>query len=603
MPKTISFGSRLLLSFIAVIVLSLLASTWYSRQVIGRDLLDEAKKDALRQVRMLTLALEGENGLASPAELHAWLTEASKRLDARLTYVAESGRALADSSVSFERVPLLDDHGARPEIVAAKAGGSGVAVRHSDTLDKDLVYAAHAVRPRGLPPGFLRVSTEYASLDERMDSALGGLLAGAGLTFALAALISYLLARQLSTRIKAMSQVAEAIGKGDHARRLRLYPGREFSPLAGSINRMAESIQVQIATITAQKEQLVAILDNMKEGVMLLSSDGRIQAVNRAMTQIFPGVERCHGRTPLEAIMDPALHRECLRVLASRERAAPASLHIEPRAGLHYDVGIVPLRERGSGLGAVVVFHDISRLKHLERVRRDFVANVSHELRTPLTSIKGYAETLQADPGCSPQSKGFLDIIVKNANHMAKIVDDLLRLSRLEAERQALEVAPVDAQVAAMAASRACEALGRGRGVSLDCRIPEKAVHVLADYDRLVQVFRNLIENALRHSPENGTVSVFHQAGPGEIVFGVSDRGPGIPREEQAKIFERFYRVEKHRVKTGGSSGLGLAIAKHIVERHGGRIWVVSPAEGEATGATFHFTMPEARADQAASRP
>ncbi len=603
MPKTISFGSRLLLSFIAVIVLSLLASTWYSRQVIGRDLLDEAKKDALRQVRMLTLALEGENGLTSPAELHAWLTEASKRLDARLTYVAESGRALADSSVSFERVPLLDDHGARPEIVAAKAGGSGVAVRHSDTLDKDLVYAAHAVRPRGLPPGFLRVSTEYASLDERMDSALGGLLAGAGLTFALAALISYLLARQLSTRIKAMSQVAEAIGKGDHARRLRLYPGREFSPLAGSINRMAESIQVQIATITAQKEQLVAILDNMKEGVMLLSSDGRIQAVNRAMTQIFPGVERCHGRTPLEAIMDPALHRECLRVLASRERAAPASLHIEPRAGLHYDVGIVPLRERGSGLGAVVVFHDISRLKHLERVRRDFVANVSHELRTPLTSIKGYAETLQADPGCSPQSKGFLDIIVKNANHMAKIVDDLLRLSRLEAERQALEVAPVDAQVAAMVASRACEALGRGRGVSLDCRIPEKAVHVLADYDRLVQVFRNLIENALRHSPENGTVSVFHQAGPGEIVFGVSDRGPGIPREEQAKIFERFYRVEKHRVKTGGSSGLGLAIAKHIVERHGGRIWVVSPAEGEETGATFHFTMPEARADQAASRP
>lgn len=599
MSETISFRARLLLAFMVVIALSLLASTWYSRHVIGKDLLDEARNDAVQQVRALSLMLERDMGLGGPAELQALLVDTAERLGSRLTYVAEDGRVIADSSVSFDRVALLDNHGTRPEIIAARNNDSGVAVRHSDTLGKDLVYAARMVEPEGLPPGFLRVSLEHALLDARMERTVAELLAGAGLTFALAALISYLLARQLSSQVGSMSAMAEAIGKGGYSRRLRHFPGKEFSPLAKSINRMAESIQAQIETITAQKEQLVAILDNMKEGVMLLSSDGRIQAVNRALTHIFPGIEHCQGKTPLEAIMDPALHRECLRVLADPAGTSPASLQIEPRGGLHYDVGIVPLKERGSGLGAVVVFHDISRLKHLERVRRDFVANVSHELRTPLTSIKGYAETLQSDPGCSAQAKGFLDIIVKNANHMAKIVGDLLSLSRLEADRQTLELAPVDARSAIMAAYRECEPLGKSRGVRLRSDIPDKSVFVLADHDRLVQVFRNLIENALRYSPENGTVTVFHQVGQDEIVFGVSDRGPGIPREEQGKIFERFYRVEKHRVKTGGSSGLGLAIAKHIVERHGGRIWVVSPATSEDTGATFYFSMPAARTGSA----
>ncbi|WP_027368432.1 HAMP domain-containing sensor histidine kinase [Desulfocurvibacter africanus] len=600
MPQSFSFRSRLILSFIVVIALSLLVSTWYSRHVIGKDLLDEAKQDTLRQVRMLTLLLERDLTFETPAELHAWLVEVSERQGSRLTFVAENGRVLADSSVPFDRVPLLDNHGQRPEIIAARDREAGVAIRHSDTLDKNLVYAAQMVKPRGgLPEGFLRVSTEHAHLDARLERTLGGLLIGAGATFALAALISFLLARQLSTQVGTMSNMAEAIGKGNYSQRLRLYPGKEFSPLAKSINRMAESIQIQIETITVQKQQLVAILDNMKEGVMLLSADGRIQAVNRAMTLIFPGIEHCQGKTPLEAIMDPVLHQECERALENRETGAPVSLLLEPRSGVFYDVGIVPLKESGSGLGAVVVFHDISRLKHLERVRRDFVANVSHELRTPLTSIKGYAETLQSDPAASPQAKGFLNIIVKNANHMTKILGDLLNLSRLEADRQAFELAPVDAQAAVMSAYRECESLGRGRGVALVCRIPEKAVFVLADYDRLVQVFRNLIENALRYSPEHGSVTVFHQTGDGEVLFGVSDRGPGIPRDEQAKIFERFYRVEKHRLKMGGSSGLGLAIAKHIVERHGGRIWVVSPATGEDTGATFYFTMPPASQDAA----
>jgi len=596
MPQDMSFRSRLILSFIVVIALSLFASTWYSRHVIGRDLLDEARQDAFQQVRMLTLLLEDNLEFGEPAELHAWLTEVSERLDSRLTYVARDGNVLADSSVSFERVPFLDNHRGRPEIEQAGRDSAGVIVRYSDTLGKELIYAVQAVVPRGaLPPGFLRVSTEHAHLDARRGRAATWLLAGAGLTFAMAALISFLLARQLSAQVGAMSNVAEAIGKGNYSQRLRLFPGREFSPLAKSINNMAESIQVQIETITTQKAQLIAILDNMKEGVMLLSDDGRIQAVNRAMTIIFPGMEHCQGKTLLEALMEPKLHRECQQMLRNRQSAVPTSLHIEPRAGLHYDVGIVPLREQRSGLGAVVVFHDISRLKHLERVRRDFVANVSHELRTPLTSIKGYAETLQADTGCSPQSKGFLDIIVKNADHMAKILGDLLHLSRLEAERQVFELAPVDAHAAALAAFRESEPLGRSRGVRLSCNIPERSVYVLADHDRLVQVFRNLIENALRYSPENDTVSVFHRTGGDEVVFGVSDRGPGIPREEQSKIFERFYRVEKHRMKTGGSSGLGLAIAKHIVERHGGRIWVVSPTHDEDTGATFHFSIPKAQ--------
>jgi len=258
----------------------------------------------------------------------------------------------------------------------------------------------------------------------------------------------------------------------------------------------------------------------------------------------------------------------------------------------------VRVQDQHEGLGAIVVLHDISELKRLERVRKDFVSNVSHELRTPLTSIKGYGEAILSGGDQNPDTmRSFLQVILKNADHMASVINDLLELARLEAKHEQIKLVEVNPADALTAAWKLCTPLARDRNVQLQQHLPAEGLKVRADFDQLVQVFRNLLENAVRYSPANDAVTVSHQATPETVTFCVSDRGPGIPRQEQHRIFERFYRVEKHRGKDGGSTGLGLAICRHIIHNHGGRIWVESFTGGETKGSNFFFTLPMASSE------
>ena len=222
-------------------------------------------------------------------------------------------------------------------------------------------------------------------------------------------------------------------------------------------------------------------------------------------------------------------------------------------------------------------------------------------MRTPLTTVKGYAETLQDNPAAdADRVRAFLEIIVRNADHMAKMVEDLLSLSRLESNRMSIDAKPMNAASALGGALRVCAKPASDKGVTFVNALPEQGVQVMADHDRLVQVFRNLLENAVRYSPQGSCVRVEHREDGDTIVFMVQDQGPGVPQGDRERIFERFYRVEKHRKKdANGSSGLGLAICKHIVERHGGRIWVESPM-ADGVGSVFHFTLPVAEDEERA---
>jgi two-component system phosphate regulon sensor histidine kinase PhoR len=382
---------------------------------------------------------------------------------------------------------------------------------------------------------------------------------------------------------------------GNHGYRVRVIPGREFSQLVDSFNRMTESIEAHIRTITDQKQQLEAILNGMREGVMVLDYRGRIQTTNRAMERIAPFVSKKIGRTPMEVIMNPELQAACEKVLSGTDNfaAQPYNLQISLERDRVYDINIVRLRDTQNRIGAILVFYDMGEIKRLEKIRQDFVANVSHELRTPLTSIKGYTETLlaeeQQDIGAM---RPFLEVILKNANHMTKIVDDLLRLARLDARQQPMHIAPIDAAPVLLDAWEACAPLAEHRGVQLRNEMPEEGIQVSADADQLVQVFINLLENAIKYSPEGGKVAVSCSLKGGRATFGVNDEGPGIPKADQQRIFERFYRVERHRSIQPGSSGLGLAICRHIILNHGGRIWVESPPADKSAGSTFYFTLP-----------
>jgi len=422
-------------------------------------------------------------------------------------------------------------------------------------------------------------------------------LAAYGLILAAAGAIFWWLTRRLSRSLAEVAAVARAIADGDYRRRLHLSPGGELATLAETVNHMARSIEAQIATITEQKIQLQAILDSMREGVMVLDAAGRIRVVNPALARMAPISGSFTGRRPIEVAQSPELQKACDRLLAERDPAPgqASGLEVEVAPGRFYEVSLVRLATGLRETGAVLVFHDVTEARRLGSIRRDFAANVTHELRTPLTSIKGYAETLlTASPDLDPEKRRFLDIILRNANHMSRMVEDILDLARLEEEPTAAAIGAVAAPGAALAeAVRECEPLAAARELTLDMRIPADIPPVACDSGQLSQVWRNLLENATRFGPNGSKILLTAEADAQTVTCGVQDQGPGIPPDERQRVFERFYRVERHRSKATGSTGLGLAIVKHIVERHGGRVWV-DRGHGEMTGAAFFFTLPRA---------
>jgi two-component system phosphate regulon sensor histidine kinase PhoR len=593
MPGVFSFRAKLLISFIAVILVALVPPAWFARHTFTTELTESAKESARRDLEMVSLLLAEEGSFQDAGGLSEWIGGMSRRLDVRLGYYDLDGRLLSDPAdmgmTGVDPRALLDGD----EI---PRGGIGADIHYSAELERELLYTAmRAPEISGAPPGYLVLAMPMGDLENRLSTLSRNMLIILGVALALAFILSFVLIRNLSSSISGMVAVAKSIGEGNFSRRLRFYPGQEFQKLADSINTMAQSIQSHVDTITWQKQQLEAVLNGMREGVMVLDRRGRISTGNAALGRLFPGLDKSTGKRPLEVIMSPELQEACDQALKAGGQES-FSLQIEPAPEHVLDVNIVSLSGEGHGLGAIVVFHDISEIKRLERVRRDFVANVSHELRTPLTTVKGYAETLVNDPSAPAEIiKNFLEVILKNADHMAKMIEDLLSLSRLEGGKENFNINTVNAANALSEAYRSCSTLAEKKGIVLEQVFSESRILVRADFDRLVQVFRNLLENAFKYAPENSRVEVaVEPESDGHTVFAVSDEGPGIPRGDQERIFERFYRVEKHRARSGGaSSGLGLAICKHIVERQGGRIRVESPGKG-GKGSTFYFSIPKA---------
>ena len=596
MLKNLSFRSRLLLSLWGVLFLALLLPSIYYRQILSDDIEADTRTNAIRQLNLAYWLSSQEQPFETTAALQEWCKTLGTHLEIRITFVARDGIVVADSKVAFSRVPAMDNHANRPEIIQAYKEAVGTSSRYSTTLGKHLIYAARRIDERGvIPSGVIRVAVPFSEVRRRLDHLSKNLILIIVLTFGATIFLSYILVRQLEIPIQRMIRAAEAIGSGDYRERIRRYPGKEFSPLAQAINQMAERIDTHIKTITEQKQQLGAILDGMSEGVMVLDSNGKIKTTNKALSMIIPDLSTAAGRRPLEVVRSHELQRACDQVISGdyESEIRPLRLEIFLDPGRVFDVNIVQLGDQEEGIGAIVVFHDISELKRLEKVRQDFVANVSHELRTPLTSIKGYAETILTEGSeDSDSAREFLQIILKHSNHMSNMVDDLLQLARLEAREQPLEYEPVNAADALNSAWKACASLAGERDISLENLLPEEGVMVRADLEQLEQVFRNLLENAVKYGPPGGTVTIACDFGPVMATFQVTDQGPGIPIQDQPRIFERFYQVEKDRANHSDSTGLGLAICRHIIQNHGGRIWVESPPQGETKGSAFFFTAP-----------
>ncbi|HBG08279.1 MAG: PAS domain-containing sensor histidine kinase [Geobacteraceae bacterium GWC2_58_44] len=514
----------------------------------------------------------------------------SGEIKARTTVIASSGEVLGDSEIPSAELAGLDNHAGRPEVREALAKGVGSSVRYSETLRTDMLYVALPFRSAAGDRAVLRLALSLSSLEaakQEFQAVLWGSLLLAAL---LVAFFSYILSSFSTRSLHAVAAIASRIGKGELGTRVPIESGSEVGELARVLNEMAERTEAQLERISAERNRLDTILRGMGEGIMVTDPQGVITLVNPAFRELFALQEEVEGKQLIDISRHPALHESFREVLAlGQERVEELQLRLarEKTVFTHW----VPLLENGVLQGVVAVFHDISDIRQLEKIRRDFVANVSHELRTPVTIIKGYAETLLAGALENPgQAARFVGIMHSHADRLASLIGDLLTLSQLESGTLGLESRSVSLHDIAQHVVALLEPKIQERRITVDSSGLIGAPAVLADPGRLEQVFVNLLDNAVKYTPAGGSVTLGAQADGDQARISVKDTGIGIPSRDLPRIFERFYRVDSARSRDEGGTGLGLAIVKHMVQLQGGTVSV----ESSGQGSTFYVTLKRA---------
>ncbi|MCS6915749.1 MAG: ATP-binding protein [Myxococcales bacterium] len=545
---------------------------------LAADAQEEVRRDLEQQARLLGAELLR----APPASLPAWVQGLAPHLEARVTAIALSGQVLADTQVAPEALARLENHADRPEVAAARAGHTGVHRRRSATLAQDMLYVAV---PVGQPPQLvLRMALPLDRVRLAARRAQGALLLSGLLALALAAGTGLVLARLLVRPVVALTEAARAMTRGDFSAELPPASRDELGELVQALRELRRQMAAHLGELQAEGEKLRAVLDGMTEGVALVRG-GHIALANPAFGQLV-GRARVEGLRPAEIEELPEL-AEAVESAALRRTPVKKEVAAGPRT---LELQVQPLGDP-SGQQAVVLLLDVTEAKRLERVRRDFVANASHELRTPVAAIIGAAETLAAGAATDPQAcASFVRILNRHAQRLSRLTSDLLDLSRLEAGyRPRLEAVPVQAALAAVLP--ALRARAEERRIALVDELPPDLPEVAAERAAVEQILTNLIDNAIKFTPEGGEVRISAVASDGRLRITVADTGPGIPAEHLPRLFERFYRVDSARSRELGGTGLGLAIVRHLALACGGEVSVQSEL---GRGSRFHVTLPRA---------
>ena len=530
------------------------------------------------------------------AALRAWAGQMAAS-GARVTIIARDGLVLADSQSDSQAV---ENRAGRPEIGDALAKGDGRSIRHSETINRDLLY--YAVRqnmPAG-PPIVLRFALPLETVDEVLSSFRRSLWLASLIILLLAGAASLLISRSFSDRVERLKEFSRRVAEGDFLPLPADSSGDALEALAASLNQTAARLDRTIRTLTEERNLSSAILGSMLEGVAVVNASERLLFANRGFADILElDVPPQSGRALVEVVRQTELIEAVRKVLAGAPRVEAEIVTGTLRQ--HFFAVTVASVFAGDTSGAVIVLHDITDLRRLERVRRDFIANVSHEFKTPLTAIQGFAETLLAGAVEDPLNRGrFLDIILEHARRLARLTDDLLKLSKMDADRLELEIRPLSVSQLVESCLETSQHRAAEKDILISVNIAENLPEIAGDRRLLAEVLQNLLDNATQYTLPGGQIMISAETDDGEVIFTVSDTGIGIPQADQPRIFERFYRVDAARSREVGGTGLGLAIAKHLVEVHGGRIWVESEV---GQGSQFHFSVPLFDSERAAPRP
>ena len=564
-----TFVRRLVLGSVLILTLAVAILLWVAERSLRRDLEGEIAHTLENEAKLVREAL--------PPDSTAWqaaVVQLARQVRHRITLVDREGRVRADSDFPVGPLPAIESHAQRPEVLAALRGGRGVASRRSETVGQPFLYVAI---PGG--PGVVRVAAGLEQVDEVVRRAQSAVAGAALLALLVGSLLALAAGRSIAQPLIQISAAARAIAAGAPPR----FPRSGIPDIDGlvqALRQMHRQLGDRFEDLRREQAETAALVESMVEGVIAADERGRIITANVAARRLL-GYSLTEELPDLAELFRVKAARQVVDAVLQGQAVQDRELEVDERAIL------MNARPLPSG-GAVLVIHDLTEIRRLETVRRDFVANVSHELKTPLTSISGYAETLLTDTPDSETTRRFLGTILDNARRMQRLVDDLLDLARIEAGRWQPEPEPTDvAQTAReMWSELADRAESRGIEFTVDPEAGAGTLH--ADADALRQILTNLLENSLRHTGRGGRIICRSRPDDGGVAVSVSDTGSGIPHEHLPRIFERFYRADQSRSREEGGTGLGLAIVKHLVEAHGGRVYAESE-RGVGTTVTCWF--------------
>jgi two-component system phosphate regulon sensor histidine kinase PhoR len=573
---------KFLVAFLAIGIAGFAIIFFLIERELKTDLTIRIGDEMAAEARIIALMPAGE------IARHAG--ELAERARARLTLIDAAGRVTADSGLGDGET---DDHLNRSEIQEARLKGAGKAVRYSHTLKKEMLYVAIPLREGSRTTGYVRLSRPLAEITlaiGEMSQAVFGILLVAFIAFLLIALLFSL---KMLSPIGRLAAFTGKVRTGNVSGALRIESRDEIGQLAENINEMAAALQEKIRKADAEKRKLESLFSGMGEGVMVLNADNRIESVNRGMEEMT-GLPRGEviGKTLLEAFRNLELHGALERFREGKETVCE-EIGLGDDRPVVMDVTISAVRgENGGERKTMLVFHDVTRLKRLERIRTDFVANVTHEIRTPLTAIIGFAETLQQGAFENPETaRKFLRTIRENAERLNRLVDDLLTLSGLELGEAKLHLEGLRIEEALDRVLTVVEARAGEKRLTIRKEMAGELPLIRADRDRLAQILINILDNAIKFTPVGGTIAV--TASPGEegfLTVRIADTGVGIPKGEIPRLGERFYRADKTRSREMGGTGLGLSIVKHLMMAHGGRV-IIDSALGHGTTVSLYFPV------------
>jgi len=575
---------KIFFSYLVIISLSFLLLDLFLREEVEKNLTSQIETEMMSYAKIIDL---------SPREkVTEQIGEMANISNCRVTLIDARGKVFADSE---KDVTQMENHSNRPEVQEARLKGSGISVRFSSSLNIDMLYVAVTIRNGEKINGYVRLARPLHDVQKVIQKMYESILGASAIAVIVSLLIALFISYRLAEPIRAMERFTEKLRQGEPVGAILLNTADETKKLADNINFL-EELKDKIRIANEEKSKLMTALTSMTEGVLIINAQGLIEFVSPVLGDMLSvRYEDVFGKTLMEAFRSAELQKILTEFKRTGENIT-REITLDMAEAVILNVSVSAVHGYPQEDKTMIVFHDVTRLKKLEKVKEDFVANVTHEIRTPLTAIIGYLETIKNGAiGNIDETKKFVDIILNQAERLNRLVEDLLTLSHIELKELKFNFENVSINAAITNVISLVETKAKEKKITIHNNVRENFPMIRADKDKLTQIFVNILDNAVKFTPESGRITIVAKEADAYTAVSISDTGIGVPRDEIQRLGERFYRVDRSRSRDLGGTGLGLSIVKHLMIAHGGRMEIESEL---GRGTTVSLLFPLAKKEQ-----